>query len=741
LLAGLLAAVLLPATALSETVSTSFENVPSGDFTIGTTPITATFTGGNAQTVGNPALYRSGSFSWHVSPGTTATVEFETPAMEVDFWFRDAPSGGPSEARVIDTDGNVLAQSSGTQSFQNVVVTRAAGESLIARVEIEHQGAAGAADTVVDDFSFTAEEATTPGSGLEDPIPAPVEEGPTTVQLVEILSGITAPVWAINSPNDTTRLFVVDQTGIIYAVDLATGAATEFADLSARLVELGVAGPGSFDERGLLGLAFHPDYASNGLLYTYTSEPVSGTADFTTLPAASDANHQSVIAEWEVPAPGDPASVVDPSTRRELLRIDQPQFNHDGGALVFGPDGMLYLALGDGGGADDEGTGHGAEGNGQDPSNPLGAILRIDPDGADSANGRYGIPSDNPFIGMSGFLDEIYAYGFRNPFRVSFDPATDDFWAADVGQNDIEEVDIVTAGGNYGWNLKEGSFFFVGNGDGDGFVVDEDPGVPADLIDPVAEYDHDEGIAIVGGFVYRGSRLPDLEGHYIFGDFGQASGRLFEFEQGGEILEIPLFERDGLDANVLGFGRDAEGEVYLLVNTTGTPSGDTGVVYRLDSTPGLLGFEMASVTVAEDAADALVSVTRTDGLAGQASVEVSTADGSATAGSDYTSTSETLTWVDGETGAKDVVIPIIDDDEEEDAETFEVSLANASGASLGTTTSATVTISANDEPAPAPPVDDGDDDDDGILGIGAFGVHTLALLVLFGFGRAVRNRR
>ena len=432
--------------------------------------------------------------------------------------------------------------------------------------------------TVIDDFISAR-------SGIDDPIRRSIRQGSISVRLEPVATGLPAPTWGTVAPGDNERLFVTDQDGILWAIDLATGEKTIFLDASDRLVELGIGGPGNFDERGLLGVAFHPDYATNGLLYTYTSEPVNGPADFSTMPPGMTADHQSVINEWQVPDPTHPDSVIDPTSAVELLRIDQPQFNHDGGGLVFGPDEMLYLSLGDGGGADDEGVGHGTTGNGQDPSNVLGAILRFDPNGSNSANGQYGIPADNPFVDQPGFVEEIFAYGFRNPFRFSFDMDTGDMYIADVGQNDIEEIDIGIAGGNYGWNLKEGTFCFEPNGNDAGFVTRCRPReVPSDLIDPIAQYDHDEGIAVIGGFVYRGNAIQDLQGRYIFGDFAQTfnnDGRLFFLGHRDRVIEFQLVGQEELGLSLLGFGQDANGELYVMANATGVPSGDTGVVLRI----------------------------------------------------------------------------------------------------------------------------------------------------------------
>ncbi|MCZ6835727.1 MAG: PQQ-dependent sugar dehydrogenase [Planctomycetota bacterium] len=431
---------------------------------------------------------------------------------------------------------------------------------------------------------------------LANPIPLVIASGPVHIKLEPVATGLTAPNWGISAPGVANTLFVTDQPGILWRIDLSDGSKSVFLDVSSQLVPLGIFGPDSFDERGLLGVAFHPDYQSNGYLYTYTSEPVSGAADFSTMPPLTLADHQAVITRWAVPVPTDPFSVVDPGSEFEILRIDEPQFNHNAGALSFGPDGQLYIALGDGGGADDHDgqpfiggplIGHG-DGNGKNPETILGSVIRIDVNGKNSANGKYGIPPKNPFTTPGDSrLDEIFAYGLRNPFRFSFDAVTGQLWLADVGQNDIEEINLVTSGGNYGWNQKEGTFAFETNGQASGFVTSES--VPGILVEPIAQYDHDEGIAIVGGFVSRGTRVEPLFGRYVFGDFAKTfsnDGRLFHLTQANEIREFNLVGQSALDLSLLGFGQDAAGEIYVMANATGTPFGTTGVVLRMTTKSG-----------------------------------------------------------------------------------------------------------------------------------------------------------
>jgi glucose/arabinose dehydrogenase len=476
-----------------------------------------------------------------------------------------------------------------------------------------------------------------PDDPFDDTVFAPIRRGGLKITLEPVADGMTAPLKGVTAPGHPDRLFVADQVGIAWNVDLDTGAKSVLLDVSDRLVPLGVFGSDTFDERGFLGLAFHPDYQENGLVYTYTSEPTAGEPTFpSTLPEGAEPDHQNVVAEWRVPDPTDPNATVDPASRRELMRIDWPQFNHDGGDLGFGPDGLFYISMGDGGGADDRDgqlftkatgsfpvveepmVGHG-EGNAQNPSNPLGSILRIDVNGSDSDNGQYGIPPENIFAGRPGLIQEIFAFGFRNPFRFSFDGETGTLVVGDVGQNDIEEVDVVLSGGNYGWNFKEGTLFFDPNGNDEGFAIREAPGeVPPGLQEPIAQYDtHFEGHSVIGGFTYRGSRIPALRGRYVFGEFS----RLFNFPSGphnfGRLLSLSeqpaqgglhrIFELQGFHEAmeelgltdpeqepgpfpqtlaVLGIGQDTSGELYVMGNISGVPFGTGGLVLRIAPVSG-----------------------------------------------------------------------------------------------------------------------------------------------------------
>ena len=408
---------------------------------------------------------------------------------------------------------------------------------------------------------------------------AQIPKGEITVNLESVASGLISPTHLTHAGDGSGRLFVVDQAGYIRVIDASgTLLPTPFLDLTGEIPALNA----GFDERGVLGLAFHPNYASNGRFYVRYSRPRTGTSGEPCF-GTSRGCHEEVLAEFSVS--GDP-NVANP-TPTVLFAIDEPQFNHNAGAVAFGPDGYLYFTLGDGGGAndglDDPGLPHGPTGNGQNVNTALGAMLRIDVD----SGAPYAIPADNPFVGTDG-LDEIYAYGFRNPFRFSFDdgPGGDNrLLVADVGQALYEELDVVQAGGNYGWVTREGAHCF------DPF----NPGTPlpncnsTGLIDPIAEYLHEDGgISIIGGYVYRGAELPGLGGTYIFGDFSAdfgPTGRVYYLDESTaptEILELRFGGGDApLGVYVKGMGEDEDGELYVLVSSELAPTGTSGEVLRM----------------------------------------------------------------------------------------------------------------------------------------------------------------
>lgn len=425
------------------------------------------------------------------------------------------------------------------------------------------------------------------------PVLPRVQKGTLRVELQTIASGLTAPIDLAAINDGSGRMLVVQQTGQILLLKNGQIAPTPFLDVSQRLVTLN----SRYDERGLLGIALHPgfaDSASPGFrkFYTFTNEPVSGTADFT-VPMTGAFNNQIVIAEWQASATN--ADVADPATRREVLRINHPQSNHDGGQLAFRPgEQYLYIAIGDGGAANDVGDGHTpVTGNAQDTTNVLGKILRIDPlapsvtpgssDPA-SANGKYRIPASNPFVAAPGVPErvrEIYAYGLRNAYRFSFDAPSGALVAADVGQNNVEEIDIVAAGKNYGWHTKEGTFLFDSTSGG----VSPDPSPNPAFTDPIAQYSHSDGTAVIGGMVYRGAAIPSLFGRYVFGDLsGTGSGRLFYLDDlnPGPVRELRIGDDDhALGLFLKAFGRDSAGEIYVIADSNIGPGGTGGRLLKM----------------------------------------------------------------------------------------------------------------------------------------------------------------
>jgi len=331
------------------------------------------------------------------------------------------------------------------------------------------------------------------------------------------------PLSIQDAGDGTERLFVVEQAGTIsvFPGDPEVAERDIFLDIEGRVTDIS-------NEQGLLGLAFHPDYETNGYFYVNYTAP---------------APDRTVISRFSVSE--DDENRANPDSETVLLTYNQPYGNHNAGHIAFGPDGYLYIAAGDGGSAGDP------ENNGQDRETLLGSILRIDVDSQENGN-EYGIPDDNPFAGNDeGFREEIFAYGLRNPWRFSFDAGTGDIWAGDVGQNNLEEIDLIKKGLNYGWNIMEGKSCYPAGSDcsTEGLEL------------PVFQYDHsDNNRSITGGYVYRGSDIPALVGYYIYADF--VSGRIWALDISD--LENPVnTEIFDADFRISSFGVDAENEMYV----------------------------------------------------------------------------------------------------------------------------------------------------------------------------------
>lgn len=331
----------------------------------------------------------------------------------------------------------------------------------------------------------------------------------------------TRPV-DLQQPLDTEEyLYIVEQAGKIYKIENNLDATQKilYLDIEDLVNDSG-------NEEGLLGLAFHPDFKNNGFLYV----------DYT----ASNPK-RTVIARFQ--NQDTPEQIK--STEQIILEFDQPYSNHNGGRILFGPDRYLYIGAGDGGSANDP------HGNGQNRTTFLGSILRIDVN-SQQANRNYIIPQDNPFAGNTkGFKEEIFAFGLRNPWRFSFHPETGELWVADVGQNRIEEIDIVTKGGNYGWNYMEGTECFSNQEHCD------DP----DLIKPIYEYDHSVGQSITGGIIYNSDKIPQLKGAYIYGDF--VAGKIWAlYTKNGKALSNELLNTD--ISGISSFGFDSRKNIFIL---------------------------------------------------------------------------------------------------------------------------------------------------------------------------------
>ena len=338
------------------------------------------------------------------------------------------------------------------------------------------------------------------------------------------------PLFLTHAGDGTKRAFVLAQKGQVHVFPNNQNVAETkiFLDISDHTVY-----KDSENEQGLLGIAFHPKYKENGWFFVYYS--------------TTDKPLTTVISRFRVSA--DDPDRADPKSEEEIFRLQHPFWNHKGGTIAFGPDGFLYVGLGDGGAAADP------FGNGQNLGTLLGKILRIDVDRRD-AGLKYAIPKDNPFVGRKDARGEIWAWGIRNIWRLAFDRPTETLWAADVGQDLWEEINIITRGGNYGWNLREGKHRFGGKG----------VGPRADLIEPIWEYHHDVGKSITGGLVYRGKRVSELVGKYLYADY--VTGKVWALDYDHKAKKVVAnYSITAPNLPVMSFGEDDAGEVYFASRT------------------------------------------------------------------------------------------------------------------------------------------------------------------------------
>ncbi len=393
---------------------------------------------------------------------------------------------------------------------------------------------ATATATVTDSPTATQAPSETPtatATATETPAPTATptsEPNPSALnlQLEMVADGLKQPVFATHAGDGSGRLFIVEKSGTIVALDENVTQPLAFLDITDRVGS-------SSSEQGLLGLAFDPDFAANGRFFVYYT----------------DRDGDTVISRFQA---SDDRTTADPGSEVVLLTQDQPAANHNGGMLAFGPDGYLYAGLGDGGAAGDR------YGNGQNLGTILGTIIRIDSNGDEAL-----VPADNPFVGQDGARPEIWAYGLRNPWRFSFDRATGDLWIADVGQNQWEEINFQPAGSpggeNYGWPITEATHCY-----------EENPCDTAGLTMPVAEYEHGPGCSVSGGYVYRGAQQPAMQGIYFYGDY--CSGQIWGLAAGAD-SQWQNTELLDSGAQISAFGETENGEL-LLVDYS-------GMVYRL----------------------------------------------------------------------------------------------------------------------------------------------------------------
>jgi glucose/arabinose dehydrogenase len=444
-------------------------------------------------------------------PVAKVTVEAEVTAIRVGQTVQ-------LTATPLDANGNVLEDLTFEWATANASVATVSEAGLVSGV------AEGETEISATTEEITGKLALTISPSAPPPPPPPPPPEPSAVGLQEITRGLAFPLYLTSPPGDD-RLFVVEKGGAIRIIEDGVVLDEPFLDLSGRVSE------GA--EQGLLGLAFPPDYASSGRFVVHYTD-LDGDTRVSFFRVLDDPNR------------------ADSASESRVLTVQQPAPNHNGGQILFGPDGMLYIGLGDGGSHDG-----GDEGRGQSLDDLLGSILRID---VTSGSG-YTVPADNPFVGTDGVRPEIWSYGLRNPWRFSFDRGTGDLYIADVGAKLWEEVNRASAqdgagrGVNYGWSRMEGPECLVAGCDESGLTL------------PVLQYDHTKGCAVTGGYVYRGAEIPSIEGQYFYGDFCQGWVHSIPAEgEPGEPVDWPPLSPG---ENITSFGEDADGSLYILTASGG----------------------------------------------------------------------------------------------------------------------------------------------------------------------------
>jgi glucose/arabinose dehydrogenase len=527
---------------------------------------------------------------------TNPTLSLEPGTEYAIVW--ENVDGAAHNVVVGDGSGNSLVRSEviADQGATQPVEFTATEEMSTYYCEVHPTSMRGTIRTGGATATTTGDESESPGEQRAIPI------GPT-VRLERVADGLTTPVGFEPAPGESDLVVVLDQVGVAYRFDDGLSG-TPFLDVRDRMVTIGEGTWADYDERGLLGFAFHPEYATTRKCYVRYSAPPGDDAPF------GDFGHRTRISEFTVTEDG---TQVRPDSERVVFEAPIPGPVHNAGAIAFGPDGYLYVTMADGSNTNDTGAGHAVDwydrnegGNGQDVTeNLLGSVLRIDVDGREDGKG-YAVPEDNPLVGREG-LDEQYAWGFRNPWRMSFD-AEGRLFVSDAGTRRFEEVNLVEKGGNYGWNVREGRHCF------DAANPDEVPAncpnaTPSNvrggepLLDPIVEYPHFDdfgtpvGSAVIGGHFYHDGAVDALAGTYVFGDFS----RVYERPTGSIFAATPtqgdgswslskLRIENGMNGQlgrfVFAFGRDQAGEICILTNETGGPNGETGTIHRITSPRG-----------------------------------------------------------------------------------------------------------------------------------------------------------